>query len=376
MKFIPINRSHDVITGNDDLETIYTIPNFPVFMGVTDQAIDQDIKFPMNFQISQSSGMVQINPLVPLNLVYQNSHNSGIIGKTWSDHHKSLAAFILKHNPENVLEIGGFTGILASHCLEQTPNISWSIVDPHATNNDPRINIHKTFFDKNFEIKDKVQMIVHSHLLEHIIDINQFLTCCYENLQEDGLMILSLPNFKQFIKNRLMNCLNFEHTIYLDEDFLVYLFNKYNFQIVEKEYFGSCNSIFFCLKKSLAETRVKLHDSFYNKNKTSMREYFRAINSFIEEINKKEEKFYLFGAHVTSQFLLSMGLDENKIICILDNDPKKMNNRLYGTNLTVHTPNILMYDESPSIIVKNGSYDAEISEQILELNPKAKIHTF
>ena len=376
MKFIPIDRSHDVITGNDDLETIYTIPNFPVFMGVTDQYIDQDIKFPMNFQISKSSGMVQINPLVPLNLVYQNSHNSGIIGKTWSDHHKSLAAFILKHNPENVLEIGGFTGILALHCLEQTPNISWSIVDPHATNNDPRINIHKTFFDKNFEIKDKVQMIVHSHLLEHIIDINQFLTCCYENLQEDGLMILSLPNFKQFIKNRLMNCLNFEHTIYLDEDFLVYLFNKYNFQIVEKEYFGSCNSIFFCLKKSLAETRVKLHDSFYNKNKTSMREYFRAINSFIEEINKKEEKFYLFGAQVTSQFLLSMGLDENKIICILDNDPKKMNNRLYGTNLTVHTPNILMYDESPSIIVKNGSYDAEISEQILELNPKAKIHTF
>lgn len=375
MKFIPIDRSHDVITGNDDLETIYTIPNFPVFMGVTDQDIKEDIKFPMNFQISKNSGMVQINPLVPLNLVYQNSHNSGIIGKTWSEHHKSLSNFILKYNPENVLEIGGFTGILASHCLEQLPNISWSIVDPHATNDDPRINIHKTFFDKNFQIKNKVQMIVHSHLLEHIIDINQFLTCCYENLQEDGLMILSLPNFKQFIKNRLMNCLNFEHTIYLDEDFLVYLFNKYNFQIVEKEYFGSCNSIFFCLKKSHEENEIKL-DSFYDKNKTSMSEYFEAIKHFIQQINKEDEKFYLFGAHVTSQFLLSMGLDENKIIHILDNDPKKMNNRLYGTNLIVHTPNILMYDESPSVIVKNGSYDKEISEQILELNPKAKIYTF
>lgn len=375
MKFIPIDRSHDVITGNDDLETIYTIPNFPVFMGVTDQEIKEDIKFPMNFQISKSSGMVQINPLVPLNLVYQNSHNSGIIGKTWSEHHKSLSNFILKYNPENVLEIGGFTGILASNCLEQLPNISWSIVDPHATNDDPRINIHKTFFDKNFQIKNKVQMIVHSHLLEHIIDINQFLTCCYENLQEDGLMILSLPNFKQFIKNKLMNCLNFEHTIYLDEDFLVYLFNKYNFQIVEKEYFGSCNSIFFCLKKSHEENEIKL-DSFYDKNKTSMSEYFEAIKHFIQQINKEDEKFYLFGAHVTSQFLLSMGLDENKIIHILDNDPKKMNNRLYGTNLIVHTPNILMYDESPSVIVKNGSYDKEISEQILELNPKAKIYTF
>ena len=58
MKFIPIDRSYDVITGNDDLETIYTISNFPVFMGVTTEPIENDINFPMNFQISKGTGMV------------------------------------------------------------------------------------------------------------------------------------------------------------------------------------------------------------------------------------------------------------------------------------------------------------------------------
>jgi hypothetical protein len=54
-----------------------------------------------------------------------------------------------------------------------------------------------------------------------------------------------------------------------------------------------------------------------------MLEYFRDTENFIDLINKREEKFYLFGAHVTSQFILAMGLDKNKIICILDNDSKK-----------------------------------------------------
>ena len=189
-------------------------------------------------------------------------------------------------------------------------------------------------------------------------------------------MILSIPNFKQFIKNRFLNCLNFEHTICLDEDFLVYLFNKYNFEIFEKEYFGESNSIFFCLKKTSVPLNTELPKDVYKTNKTNMLEYFRDTENFIDLVKKKEEKFYLFGAHVTSQFILSMGLDTNKIVCILDNDPKKMNNRLYGTNLDVHSPNILMYDESPNVIVKNGSYDKEISEQILEINPKAKIYTF
>jgi len=376
MKFIPIDRSFDVISGKDDLETIYTIPNFPVFMGVTEQETKKDIKYPMNFQISKSSGMVQINPLVPLKLVYQNSHNSGIIGKTWREHHESLAKFILSYNPKNVLEIGGFTGILAQNCLAENPNISWNIVDPHAENNNTKIKIYKTFFDKNFNIKQNFQMIVHSHLLEHIIDIKDFLNCCYVNLEEDGLMILSLPNFKQFIKNKLLNCLNFEHTILLDEDYLHFLFDSYNFQVIEKLYFGECNSIFFCLRKTRKSIHAELPKNTYDKNKKSMLQYFKDIEDFINLINLKEEKFYLFGAHVTSQFLLAMGLDKDKIISILDNDPKKMNNRLYGTNLLVNSPGILVFDIAPNVIVKNGSYDNEISEQILAINENAKIYTF
>ena len=173
MKFIPINRSHDVISGKEDLETIYTIPDFPVFMGVTTSSQSEDIKFPMTFQISKSTGIVQINPLVPLDLVYQKSHNSGIIGKTWQEHHKKLSEFIMKFNPTDVLEIGGFTGILAAHCVTKSRNLHWAIVDPHASLGTKHATVYKQFFDRNFNLENKVEMIVHSHLLEHIIDIKK-----------------------------------------------------------------------------------------------------------------------------------------------------------------------------------------------------------
>jgi len=92
-------RNSDVITGLEDLENIYIIKNFPVYMGATDQTKEEDQFVDMRFQISKSSGMVQINPLVDLNVVYQKSHNSGAIGEVWKDHHKAFSNFILNFSP-------------------------------------------------------------------------------------------------------------------------------------------------------------------------------------------------------------------------------------------------------------------------------------
>jgi hypothetical protein len=81
----------------------------------------------------------------------------------------------------------------------------------------------------------------------------------------------------------------------------------------------------------------------------------------------------LFGAHIFSQTLLNFGLDEKLIECILDNDNKKHNKRLYGTNLMVKPPNILKNYNNPTVILRAGVYNNEIKNQILEINPSTNI---
>ena len=122
MKIKPVLRNRDVVYGNKDLKTIYTFKKFPVFMGVSKNHYKTDKFFRMRWQISKRSGMLQLNPLLPLNILYPETHNSGCVGKLWEKHHSEFAKFVRKLKPKKVLEIGCGVGRLgfsiADHCKE------------------------------------------------------------------------------------------------------------------------------------------------------------------------------------------------------------------------------------------------------------------
>ena len=365
-----INRNYDMVYENNDLELLYTYKKFPVFMGCTNIPIDNDQFHDMNWYISKSSGTIQLNPLLPLNIVYQLSHYSGTIGKLWDEHHSKFAEFILKFSPENVLEIGGLHGTLAKKC-KSFVDIDWTIIDPNASSmlSEYNINAIKGFFDENFVPDKNYKMIVHSHLLEHVYDINKFLKNIQNILkQSSGKMIFSIPNMEVMLKRNYTNCLNFEHTYYLSEDLTEYYLNKYNFKVIEKEYFKDDHSIFYYVESN-KEIVIPKNINFYEKNKQLFLTY---INANLEEIKKINNyisnhngNIYLFGGHVFSQCLISYGLNTKNIKCILDNDINKQKHRLYGTDLIVESPKILKDDMNPLVILKAGVYNNEIKNDIL-----------
>ena len=90
-------------------------------------------------------------------------------------------------------------------------------------------------------------------------------------------------------------------------------------------------------------------------------------------ITRNTSKVFLFGAHIFSQYLIEFGLNVNKIECILDNDAEKQGKRLYGSKLLVKAPKILKDVDKPLIILKAGTYNNEIKNDILKnINPNAK----
>lgn len=371
-------RNNDVISGESDLENIYTIKNFPVFMGASDESQENDKLVDLNFQISKSTGMVQINPLIDLSVVYHKSHHPGTVGQIWKRHHEELASFLLKFDKKDVLEIGGYSGILAKNCLSVNPDINWTIIDPHVEKMHERINIINAFFDDNYTDTTEYDLIVHSHLIEHIIDINSFLSNCHKRLNENGYMIFSLPNFDLFLEKRITNCLHFEHTFHIDEYFLSMMFKKHGFSLIDKTYFLDGYNVFYCVQKTTPE-EVIFQESKYNHYKQAYSDYFKDIKKFIERFNNTDysnKNIFMFGGHVTSQFLISLGLDQSKIKCLLDNDPNKQGKRLYGTSLKIESPSILKDIENPLLILKNSFFDEEIKNQVESINNQVKIITF
>ena len=145
-----IERSYDVMSGAQDLEHLYTFRNFPIFMGCTDVHPDQDLRADMSFWISRSTGMIQLDPLLPLEVLYPEAHGAGCVGTAWAEHHQAFADFVSLFSPNSVLEIGGAHGILASNYHKKS-KIPWVILEPNPT---PvagcEAQFVKGFFDANF----------------------------------------------------------------------------------------------------------------------------------------------------------------------------------------------------------------------------------
>jgi hypothetical protein len=367
---IKIERNNDVVFNNNDLEHLHTFKNFPVFMGCIEDEPSKDILFDMRWKISKKSGMIQLNPLLPLETIYSFEHGSGTVGKAWDEHHEEFANFISKYEPQNILEIGGLHGILAKKYLSSKEEANWTIVEPNPTIEETdRIKVIKGFFDNNFTSSEKFDAVLHSHVLEHIYDPDEFMSHKSSFMNIGNLLFFSIPNLETMLQNKYNNCINFEHTIYFTEPYIEYFLNKYNFELVEKQYFRNDHSIFYCAKKVDNISSFILPEGLYNKNKSTFINYINhhsedviKINNIIDNTNLP---VYLFGAHIFSQYLISFGLNTSKIVCILDNDIKKENKRLYGTSLISKSPKILKDVPEAIVILRAAGYNEEIKNDIL-----------
>jgi len=83
------------------------------------------------------------------------------------------------------------------------------------------------------------------------------------------------------------------------------------------------------------------------------------------------KNIYLFGASYNSQILIAMGLKNITLAGILDNCEDKQNKYLYGYDLLIYSPSILLKEDS--IVIVNGIYCDEICKQIYIINPNTYI---
>ena len=367
-----INRTTDVITNSTNLEDLHTVTDVPILMSCTTKEESTDIKKDLVWQISKDYGVIQLKNLIPLDVLYSTPH-SGTTGGMWLQHHQEFSKFLSKFNPTSVLEIGGAHGMLATDYLKNN-TIPWTIIEPNPfpVDNCPAKFI-KGFFDDKFSATEKVDTIVHSHVFEHVYDPNEFMQNISNIMCNGNKLIFTLPNMQNMLENKYTNCINFEHTIFLTESYVEYLLSKFGFKIIEKAYFNN-HSIFYSTVKDDTVIPFELDTNLYDKNKQIYLDYVKYYKDLIIELNNKLKDttlpIYLFGAHVFSQYLLTVGLDSTKINSILDNDSKKQGKRLYGTGLKIQSPHVLKNGQAMVVILKAGIYNEEIKQDILEnINP-------
>ena len=364
-----------VFTGSN-LKLINKLDNFPVFMGTTTQPLNEDKFFDLHWAVSEA-GIVQLMNRYPLELLYSQSHNSGVVGGLWDQHHTEFASFIADFKPKSVIEVGGGHAILAEKYIHHDRSVNWTIFEPNPLKRDlPNITYRREFFSKASVIPNPIDCIIHSHFFEHLYDPLDFLKTAYDRLPLGGKMIFSIPNMIEMLARGYVNSLNIEHTIYLPEYLIDALLKASGFELIQKRYFKSDHSIFYCCCKS----KLPRTDNKFDFGRRSLTEYTDYIASRANEINELKlsvnqntgRRVFLFGAHIFSQHLIYHGLG-NGVVAVLDNDVTKQGKRLYGTDLLVNSPEIVANEDNPVVVLRAGVYNDEITAQLKQLNTSVAI---
>ena len=358
-------RKYCILDNHTPVKELYTIEKFPVFMGCVDTSVEDDLFYDQEWAVSDN-GLVQLKTLIDPNVLYENSHTPGSVGKTWQQHHKRFFDFI-QNNSEGIdkyLEIGGASGSLWNNFANLNSEFAYEIIEPsHQESSDLRLKYIRGFYETQ-SFDQKYKCIIHSHVFEHAYNPINFLKKIFEDLTDDGVQFISIPNMRYWLKMGYNNTINFEHTYYLDEFVLEHVLAKAGF-VVDKKVVDN-HSVFVKAVKSSDISNINVDFSYV---KDLFLDYIYKLKTDVSGIvDNIDGDVYLFGAHIFSQTLLNFGIDENSIISILDNDTKKQGKRLYGTNLTIQSPEVLRGIDNPTVILRAGVYTDEIKNQILNIN--------
>ncbi|MBA4317331.1 MAG: methyltransferase [Flavobacterium sp.] len=374
MKYI--KRNNSVITGKKNLEQLFSFKNFPVFFGCVDSDQSADIKADMSWAICPESGVIQLDKLIPLEILYQEQHVDGT-GPTWEKYYHDFADYIVKQNPKNVLEIGGGAGKLADIVVDLTSGTKWTMAEPNPLHKETdRIKIVQKFFDEKFKYIGDIDTIVFSQVMEHAYDPDIFVSAISKFLKKGDKLVFAYPNLKLWLEKKYTNAINFEHTFFITDYFVDYLLNKNGFVIKDKTFYGD-HSIFYVAEKTESVINQPSYENKYVEYKKIFNDFIDYHKNLVAYLNKKintfDGKVYLFGAHIFAQYLFEFGLNKNKIVGLLDNSPLKQGKRLYGTQYIVESPLVLGKDKKVGVVLKVGIYRDEILKQLKEINPNVEI---
>lgn len=374
-----ITRKESIIDGDDCMEELFRLKNFPVYMGVTGQDEKEDRFCDLIYDINVKNGEVQIRDLISEdNLYLEARYNS--IGEGWRSHHRAFAEFMAKYGPKRIFEIGGARGILSTEYSRFDSTVDWTILEP-LPNPVPecRARYVKGFFDSNYRIEKGYDAIVHSHALEHFYDPMQCIRNI-GNMEENSWMFFSIPNMEEMIERCYTSVMNFEHTYYCAEPYVTYICSACGYKVVETKKFREDHSIFYAAQKvgGGGYRQIDLSNE-YPGNKKRFMDWKTSQEKMVSHFNDRmtgnlsDRKIYLFGGHVNTQFLLAFQLRTDQIAGILDNDPSKQGKRLYGTPFRVYSPEILKNQDAPVVILRGGTHNDEIVEGMKKINAQVEI---
>jgi hypothetical protein len=189
------------------------------------------------------------------------------------------------------------------------------------------------------------------NFLEHLPLPNAILTGMYNNVSDEGIGLVEVPNFDMILRNNLFSEFIPDHLLYFTQDTLIKTLSLNGFDLLEcnEERYDYIISAVVRKRKGLDLSRFYAHQEKLKKN----------LNSYISRFGNK--KIAIWGAGHQALAVIAMTNIANKIKYVVDSAPFKQNKYTPSTHLPVVAPEALLTDKVDAVIVMAAGYSDEVA---------------
>ena len=345
-------RKSCVICSNKNFELINSFFNFPI-MSISNNSVKEDF-YDYTLISCTNCNCLQLKNLVDPSILYSDVYMISTFTPSWFEHHVDFSKFILSNtNEKSFLEIGANKGDLYK-IMSKERLITFTVLDMYKHQDLPLeiFFIEGNCEDYNFK---GYNTLILSHVFEHLYNPKKFI----ENIRNANVenIFISIPNFDLLLKEENYTIIYSQHTFYCGFDYITYLFSLYNYKC--EKYFiydGNIKSSMFKFILDYKTTQIKLPS-------TDIKLYNNIYIDKIDYLNKIiiPENSYIAPSGIHGQYLykfINLNMKKN-IVGFLDNNEKRHNNNLYGTDKKVYFPLYINLTNS-TIIICNCQFKDEI----------------
>ena len=213
--------------------------------------------YPFSFDFDFENGLLiqrrDREVLKALKTIYTEEYNIGYLQDGYSiakSYGTDFINFINKHianNPsiKNVLEIGCGGCVVLDQIKKKGLEVCGIDSSPFAATQGKKKNIEVvTDFFPSKKLTEKFDLIFHVDVLEHIDDYKRFLIAQYEQLNENGFIVVNVPDASESIKIGDISMAMHQHLNYFTKKSISYILNSVGFEVITVDQAGYGGSIY------------------------------------------------------------------------------------------------------------------------------------
>lgn len=342
------------------------MPKSAQFLPVV-ESLDEDKGIDLDVYQCSGCGLAQItNEPVPY---YREVIRACGISKEMTEfRHCQFSEFIDKHSlhGEKIIEIGCGRGEYLSVMNKlkiEAYGLEYSSELVKACHGQG-LNVQKGYIDnKNISLTsgpfDAFYML---SFLEHMPDPNTALRGVYNNLVDDGVGIVEVPNFNMILEKNLFSEFITDHLFYFTKETLTTTLNLNGFEVLD------CGNVWHdYIISATVRKRPLLDISHFNYHQEKIK---KEIHEYISNVG--DEKIAVWGAGHQSLAVLSLTDLEDKVSYVVDSAPFKQGKYTPSTHIPIVAPDMLNEDPVGTVIVICGSYSDEVSKIIRQKHGKVR----